>query len=128
MEVVNIMARKRKRRTKAAYQELFDDPTCLLPGAEVILFPNGEPKIWIRGPHGTQIAIEGGAGPHGLSVRLDGPAVAAGDYTVQVTDKGHKEMGWHDGAKHISVTQYFHDEESQAFKEEYWHRDGHVPC
>jgi hypothetical protein len=62
---------KRNRRTKAAYQELFEDPTSMFEGVKVTLFPNGEPEIWLQsadGRHGVKIHASRGDAGFGVSV------------------------------------------------------------
>lgn len=73
---------RRTRRTKKAYEGLFDDPTTLFPGCKVVLYPNGQPEIWIEptGGSGYGFKITAGNGPAGVSVRVDpmgigGPAM-----------------------------------------------------
>lgn len=62
----------RKRRTKKAYAELYDDPTKLFKGCEVILFPNGEPEIWVKSTTYPfhQVVVTGGRGPAGMGLHL----------------------------------------------------------
>lgn len=62
----------RKRRTKKAYTELYDDPTTLFEGCEVILFPNGVPEIWIKSTRYPyhQVVVQASRGPAGMGLTL----------------------------------------------------------
>ena len=99
---------RRERRTKARYSKLFDDPTTLFPGCEVILFPNGEPEIWIRTTHSGSgaVRIRANHGPAGLMVDVQRFALA----TVPLT------VFEHDAGADVQIVQYHSDPWSQAFK------------
>lgn len=121
-----------RRRTKAAYLRLYDDPTSLFPvGKEckpvsVTLFPNGEGEIWIQGSGGKGFRITASEGPAGLGLRIS-QFVGAPPMTIMgnipadfhVVDADYDAVPSLPDASEISITQYNRDERSQAFREAY---------
>jgi len=107
-----------RKRTKAAYLRLYDDPTLLdgsyIPNAKqraaVTLFPNGEPEVWVTTDGGSDgFRVMFSAGPYGLSVTV---RRFIGTEPLAVTDNG-------EGSGEVNVCQYRPDERSQAFKRWY---------
>lgn len=100
---------RRKKRTKKLYAELHDDPRTLFPGCEVILFPNGQPEIWIKADNGRfGITIEVSKGPVGMGVRIrkhvgtrhltvwkDSPGKIEAEYLEMVQDDGSEYAAAH---------------------------------
>ena len=110
-----------KKRTKKAYENLYDHPTALFEGVEVLLWPNGIPEILIRDvKRGHCMRITASVGPAGMGLRVSRTTLGTpmsvagnreGDYEVIRLDHDAVEIG---------ITQYNGDEESQAFKR--WYR------
>ncbi len=117
----------RKRRLQKSYVELFRDPSTLFETARVMLFPNGEPEIWIQGSGGKGFRIVAGEGPAGLSLQISTfigspPITISGNAAVTydpITDIAD--------ARHVSLCQYNGDDRSMAFKEWYQGRAEHPP-
>ena len=108
-----------KRRTKKQYAELYDNPGALFKGCKVMLWPNGEPEIWINGGRHS-VRIKASVGPAGMSVTIGRfvggmPLSVSGNLT-----EGCKPLGMLN-CEEVSVTQYNDDEHSQAFKR--WYGD-----
>ena len=115
------MARKRNKRTKTAYAELFDNPSALFQDAEVLLWPNGVPEIWIRSKDGRKgFRITAGQGNAGFALTIGKFALSA---PMTVGGNLQKDMEvFHAGdAYEVSLCQYNDDELSQAFKRWYHH-------
>ncbi len=107
----------RRKRTKVSYSRLYDSPTNLFGGTcEVILFPNGEPEIWIRSTDGMRsFKITASDGPAGLAINV---STRVGGAPISV---GGNLSGSYDVAKpgdfaHVSLCQFKPDAWSQAFK------------
>lgn len=104
--------RKRNHRTKAAYAELHDDPSALFgPGTKTILFPNGEPVIWIKAADGIRGArITAGQGPAGFMVTVE-PIGPAADVFADSDAETVRSV-----SRRVEVLQYHDDAWSQAFR------------
>lgn len=108
-----------KRRTKKAYETLYDDPESLFEGCKVLLFPNGENAIWITGKDGSGIKITASAGKAGLGLRVC-PSLGTPSITINGNREGDYEpLRVADDAREVSLTQYKPDAKSQAFKRWY---------
>ncbi len=105
---------KRRKRTKRAYAELFDNPGLMFgPHAQVTLFPNGQHEIWIKSQLGT-FRITAGNGPAGFGITVSS---AVGDpLTVAgVTDRKTYSETQHDDVWEVRLTQPHADAYSQQF-------------
>lgn len=108
----------KRRRTKKAYTDLYDDPTSLFKGCEVLLFPNGENEIWIRSQDRRRsFKITAGDGPAGLMIQVDRHALAGGSLSVSgnLDDGKWTPSGLTDYAS-VAICQYRPDDWSQQFK------------
>jgi len=109
------------RRTKKQYAELFDNPSALFNGAQVILWPNGQPEIWIRSADGNRaIKITARDGNAGLGLTISRfacsePLTATGNLHHDSAVANQQDF------EEITVCQYRTDEQSQAFKR--WYAD-----
>lgn len=119
-----------RKRTKVAYDRLFDDPSSMFGSCRVILFPNGEPEIWIQSPDGRRsFAIRASDGPAGLGLtiaRHGGPEIVvhgnrADDEWTPFPEKGSADVA----LREVSLTQYKDDLRSQRFREWYGGRGSH---
>ena len=111
----------KKRRTKKRYANLFDDPKSLFGNARVMLFPNGEPEIWIQSPDGCQgfrLTASCGKAGLGLTIRR---FVGGAPMTICGNLAPDGEVMPQKDAEEISVTQYRSDDYAQAFKK--WYGD-----
>lgn len=109
------------RRTKRKYMELFDDPTTLGSNCQVILFPNGQPELWVKSLDGRRgMTLRFGDGPAGLMVGVQRHLFTAGmtiggnlspDYEVY-PPKGESRPDFAD----LSIVQYKPDDWSQLFR------------
>ena len=102
-----------KKRTKKLYTELYDHPNAMFPGGptnagvEVILYPNGQPEIWLRsglhslkltasrGPYGLGVSITSHVGSTPLTVRKGGYYCNITQYDA--TPKAAAYSRWYDG-------------------------------
>ena len=112
------MTRRTTKRTKKHYTELFDNPGALLKDASVILWPNGQPVIWIRdGESGRGFEIKAGKGRVGFSVtvRAIGPAAAC-----HVADPNYQVTVPPD-AREVTLCQYDDTDHARAFRAWYEH-------
>src|SRR4051794_31006373 len=111
------MGRKSTKRTKKMYADLFDNPEGLFKGAQVVLFPNGEPEIWIQSVDGEQgFRIKGGAGKAGLGLQITRMGPSFPPITVSGNDVlENGPIGTAD-ANFIELCQYHTDPYSKAFK------------
>jgi len=106
-----------RRRTKAAYARLFDDPYSLFPGVKVTLFPNGEPEIWLDMGEGRGFRVTAANGPAAAGITVESlhgvvPTDVAGagaDYRPEPCNDGLVRP-------RIEVLQYRPDPWSQAFR------------
>jgi hypothetical protein len=107
------------RRTKKQYADLYDNPGALFPGCKVMLWPNGQPEIWING--GTHsIRIKAAVGPAGMSLTVNR---FVGGAPLSVTGnlfKDSEPLGMLD-CEEVAICQYNDDEHSKAFKA--WYAD-----
>lgn len=109
----------RRRRTKKQYGELFDNPAALFGSAEVTLWPNGEPEIWIRGKGSHSIRIRASEGPAGFGLTISTHAGAT-PMSVRMYDKDYKDVVQRqDGVREVCLTAYNNDPRAQAFKRWY---------
>jgi hypothetical protein len=108
-----------RKRTKAQYARLFDDPSTLFgKGTKVLLYPNGEPEIWIQNALGQGFRITANNGPAGFGVTVSqfaGSPVA----TLAAMCNSEPINADIDGIAAVSLTQYNSDEWSQQFKKWY---------
>ena len=122
------------KRTLKRYADLFRNPRTLfdgspangIPAPEVILFPNGERQIWIKGTGNKGFRITAGEGPAGLSVTISRfvgcpPITIAGN----ADDGDMTPIQNLPEAFELSLCQYNADARSQAFKEWYQGRADH---
>lgn len=106
----------RLRRTIKRYVELFRNPRTLFPGgpddtgADVILFPNGQREIWIRGSGNKGYRIRASEGPMGLGLQID-TFIGSEPMTLIPDDSGD--------TRHVSICQYHATPKAQAFKKAY---------
>jgi hypothetical protein len=109
---------RRTKRTKRAYQELHDRPADLFgPGAETIIYPNGEHHIWIKSDLGT-FKITAGHGPAGFSVTVSS-SVGDPAADLHALDRATYETTIQHDVREVTVIQYHSDPYSQAFKSWY---------
>lgn len=110
----------RIRRTIRQYMELFRNPRALFSGGpddtgvEVVLFPNGEREIWIKGTDGKGLRLRASEGPYGMGLQID---TFAGTTALTVMTDAASDS--HLTARHISLCQYNNDAKAQAFREAY---------
>jgi len=106
----------RQKRTKKKYQELFDNPARLFgEDAQVVLWPNGVPEIWIKNRNGTKgVCITASEGPACFSVRVK-HFIGAYDFTVLACNPDYEPQDI-EPIRELEVCQYNQDEVSQAFK------------
>lgn len=110
------MANREKLARKQQFVDLFESGgEGYFKGCKVTLFPNGEKgEIWISdGMHGVRITA--GKGRAGLRVSVER---FAGGAPLSMTGNTHPDympIPLQD-CQEISITQYNHDERSQAFK------------
>lgn len=110
---------------KKDYAHLYDNPYALFPGtgheasrgAKVILWPNGQPAIWIQDDRGHGVEITAGAGPAGFGLHIrsfiGGNGITVSGNLADQHLTPHREPVDY---KYIELTQYNLDEPSQAFK------------
>lgn len=112
-----------KRRTKKQYMMLFNQPHLLFDGCEVILWPNGEPEIWIKSDD-KGFRITASEGPAGLGLRVNrfvgGPSI-----TVTGNLDPDCEVAPQADFFEVTMTQYSSDLNSQAFKRWYGGKGPH---
>lgn len=110
--------KRRTKRTKRAYVDLYDHPGILFSGCETILFPNGEPEIWIRSAdhkHGFRIRAD--RGPYGLGISVSPFA------TFEILNNDDPDIVSRDeGLGGTSVVSYDPDPKAQAYKRWYDHQ------
>lgn len=109
-----------KRRTKAAYARLFDQPNYLFGrGTRTIIFPNGAREIWISNADGTaKFAIRASDGPAGFGVTISAPVgtlpadahvVTRADYVTHITAE----------VREITFVSHYQDAFAQQFRRWY---------
>lgn len=102
-----------RRRTKAQYARLFDDPTRLFPNVETILFPNGKPEIWFKARDGRlSICLEVSVGPYGMGINMR-RHVGTEPITVFHGTNAYSDL------EYAELCQYLPHPTSQRFKEHY---------
>ena len=117
------------RATKKQYTGLFDNPRALFPGAEVRLWPFGQPEIWIRDSksgRGVRIRRAGG-GPAGFGLEISTFMLSGGaDLALQYEDV-NQTPHFLAGVRSLEVVQHYPDARSQTYRT--WYRsEGGYPC
>lgn len=106
-----------KKRTKAAYANLFDNPTALFEGVEVLLFPNGEREILIRdAKRGHAMRLKVSVGPAGMSLTVSRTTLGTPLSVIGNQEGDYEPIRLEGDAAELSITQYNGDGDSQAFK------------
>lgn len=109
------MKSKRNKRTKRAYQDLFDNPASIFgAGATVTLFPDGANEIWIKSHLGT-FRITAGHGRAGFEMRVSS-CVGDPQTDVHILDRPSYITTIAHDVREVTVIQYHDDPYSQAFK------------
>ena len=110
-----------KKRTKKAYEALFDDPKTLFEGVEVFLFPNGEREILVRdAKRGHAMRIKVSVGEAGLGLTVQRTTFGTALSVCGNREGDYEFVRLEDDAAELTITQYNGDERSQAFKR--WYR------
>ena len=107
-----------KKRTKKLYTDLYDNPRAMFPGGtgndtgvEVILYPNGQPVIWLRsGLH--SLSLTASRGPHGLGVHISSQV---GSTPLTVRKEGSSSF--------CHITQYDDTPNAAAYSRWYDHKE-----
>lgn len=125
--------KRMQRTTKKRYMDLYDNPSTMFDGAQVILWPNGYPVIWIKDNTGRTYEIGASRGPHGFALRVHPLGVRAHADISGNLSEGRQLAGFHvRDACHVEICQYDDTESAQAHRRWYAgeaeHPDGnHTP-
>jgi hypothetical protein len=104
------------RRLKKHYTALHDDPGLLFPGCEVLLYPNGQPEIWIRTPDGKHsVKITASRGPVGMRISVNRFPGTAPITTTGNLSSDSEIMPQVDAAE-VSMCQYDNTQRAEDFK------------
>lgn len=118
---------RQSKRTKKQYLHLYDNPGAIVAGnvehgpAQVILFPNGQKELWIKGPNGYGFKLEVSVGPQGISAHMSAFTGTPGLTVSGNADPDCKPVHLEETVRYMSVCQYFSTPEAAAFRDWYLH-------
>jgi hypothetical protein len=132
------MARQKTRRYKIDYARLYDNPNGLFDGVDVVLYPNGQPAIWLRDNRGAEysqtdfgqpvgayrpknlgVEIIARRGPMGLGLEIRS-FVGAPGLTVGGNETGNTApFGPDVELSHIEICQYDNNPTARAYRQAY---------